>query len=400
MRSIAYITLGLILAFGTGTPVQGRENQGGEIRPAADQMDRYLPALQGKRVALVINQSSQVGGKSLLDTLLARGVNVVAVWVPEHGFRGLAEAGEEIRDGKDARTGIPIFSMYGKSKRPSRKAMKGVDQVVYDLQDVGVRFYTYISTLQYVMEACAQAQIPLLILDRPNPLGYYVDGPVLDTQHRSFVGMQPIPIVYGMTPAEYARMLVGEAAFPGSESLKLDWILCENYDHLSRYYLPVAPSPNLQSMAAIYCYPSLCLFEGTVVSVGRGTDKAFQHWGHPSFKSRTSYGFIPRKREGSSVLPKYVDQMCYGQILALDIGEAEQFVGKQLRLGPLMKAYAWYEDKQGFFNSYFTLLAGTKDLEKQIREGWSEEAIRQSWEPALSKFREMRKTYLLYPDFD
>ncbi len=392
------IIMVLLLVRPLGAQDMGPYN--GEIRTGAEQIDAYLPLIQGKRLALVINQASRVGGKSLLDTLISLGVEVASVWVPEHGFRGEAEAGEWIDDGRDRLTGTPIFSLYGKSRKPSKSFFKGVDMVVYDLQDVGVRFYTYISTLEYVMEACARQEVPLLILDRPNPLGFYVDGPVLDTAHRSFVGRQPIPIVYGMTPAEYARMLVGEQWFEGASSLKWDHIPCQNYDHLSRYYLPVPPSPNLQSMAAVYCYPSLCLFEGTVVSVGRGSDKPFQHWGHPSFKGKTSYGFIPRARAGTQIKPLYVNEMCYGQVLALDIAEAEQFVGRQIRLGPLMKAYSWFEDKDKFFHSYFTLLAGNEELEKQIREGWSEEAIRQSWEPGLEAFRKIRRKYLLYPDFD
>lgn len=390
----------VLLALSGRAVAQDLSQANGEIRTGAEQIEAYLPIIKDKKLALVINQASRVGERSLLDTLLALGLDVRSVWVPEHGFRGEAEAGELIRDGKDAVTGTPILSLYGKSRKPADSYFKGVDMVVYDLQDVGVRFYTYISTLEYVMEACARQGVPLLLLDRPNPLGHYVDGPVLDTAHRSFVGRQPIPIVYGMTPAEYAQMLVGEQWFEGAASLEWTAILCQNYDHLSRYYLPVRPSPNLQSMAAIYCYPSLCLFEGTVISVGRGTDKPFQHWGHPSFKGRTSYGFIPRARSGSSQKPLYMGQMCYGQILALDIAEAERFIGKQIQLGPLMKAYSWYQDKDKFFNHYFTLLAGSEVLEKQIREGWSEEAIRASWEPGLEAFRQLRRQYLLYPDFD
>jgi len=268
------------------------------VTTGAEKMDNYLPLLQGKRVALLINQTSIVGpGKTLLpDTLLKRGVNIVKILAPEHGFRGKAEAGVKVNDEKDTKTGLPVISLYGSSKKPTQQQLQDVDVVIYDIQDVGTRFYTYISTMQYAMEACAAYGKEFIILDRPNPNGFYVDGPVLDKSLKSFVGMQPIPIVYGMTPGEYAKMLVGEKWFEGAEKLNLTVIPCDSYDHTVMYELPVNPSPNLRNMAAIYSYPSLCLFEGTDISVGRGTKYPFQQFGHPSFKTKAIYAQYSRRR--------------------------------------------------------------------------------------------------------
>jgi uncharacterized protein YbbC (DUF1343 family) len=336
----------------------------------------------------------------LLDTLLSLDVKVRKVFVPEHGFRGLAAAGEKIQNEKDKKTGLPIISLYGNNKKPTDKQLKGLDVLIYDLQDVGVRFYTYISTLQYAMEACAENDVQLIVLDRPNPNGFYVDGPVLDTSLRSFVGMQPIPVVYGMTAGEYAKMLVGEKWFPGAEKLDLKVIPCANYDHTTLYELPVPPSPNLRNMTAVYCYPTLCLFEGTVVSVGRGTDKPFQQWGHPLFKGKTGFWFKPVPVWGQKIDPPYAYQECYGQALALSPPDAIRILGYRLRTAWLARGYDWYPEKNKFFNNFFENLAGTRELRKQIEKGIPEAQIQASWMPGINEFKKTRKKYLLYADFE
>lgn len=370
-----------------------------EAIPGAWQVDSYLPMLKGKKVALLINQTSRVGDSLLLDTLLKRNVKIVKIFVPEHGFRGFAEAGEKVDNSKDEKTGLPIISLYGKTKKPTKEHLSNVEVLIYDLQDVGVRFYTYISTLQYAMEACAEYGKKLIILDRPNPNGNYIDGPVLDTSLRSFVGMQPVPIVYGMTAGEYAKMLVGENWFKGADKLKMEIIPCKNYDHNSWYTLPVPPSPNLRTQAAVYCYPSLCLFEGTVVSVGRGTAYPFQQWGHPDFMGKTVYNFMPRTPLGGPE-PLYAFRNCYGQIAAANEDEAKTILRKSIRLFWLTRAYGWYPYKEKFFNSFFEKLAGTKELRKQVEKGMEEAEIKATWQPGITAFKQIRKKYLLYTDFE
>ncbi len=370
-----------------------------EVVPGAWQVDSYLPMLKGKRVGLLINQTSRVRDSFLLDTLIKRNVKVVKIFVPEHGFRGFAEAGEKVNNSVDEKTGLPIVSLYGKSKKPSKANLADVDILVYDLQDVGVRFYTYISTLQYAMEACAENGKKFIVLDRPNPNGNYVDGPVLDTALRSFVGMQPIPIVYGMTVGEYAKMLVGEHWFNGADKLNMEVVSCKNYDHNTLYNVTVSPSPNLKNMAAIYCYPSLCLFEGTVVSVGRGTATPFQQWGHPDFMGKTVYNFMPRTPLGGAE-PLYAYRNCYGQIAAMDANEAKIILRKSIRLFWLTRAYEWYPYKEKFFNDFFEKLAGTKELRKQVEKGMDEFAIRATWQDDIVAFKKIRKKYLLYADFE
>lgn len=373
------------------------------IITAAERMDKYLPMLEGKRVALLINQTSVVGpGNTLLpDTLLKRGVKVVKILAPEHGFRGKAEAGEKVSDEKDVKTGLPVISLYGNTKKPTQEHLKDVDVVIYDIQDVGARFYTYISTLQYAMEACAQYGKEFIILDRPNPNGHFVDGPVLDKSLKSFVGMQPIPIVYGMTPGEYAKMLIGEKWMDHADSAKLNVIPCDTYDHTMLYELPVNPSPNLRTMAAVYAYPSLCLFEGTDVSVGRGTKLPFQHFGHPSFKGKTMYGFMPNiARNGPD--PLHAAKTCYGMMVAMNTEDAMVTVAGRVKIFFLLKAYQWTEpaDRPKFFNSFFDNLAGDKELKKQIQQGWTEEAIKATWQKDIDAFKKIRKKYLLYKDFE
>lgn len=366
----------------------------------AARFQEYLPLLKGKRVALIINQTSLVNRTSLLDTLLAQNIEIVKVFTPEHGFRGAAGAGEKVDNEVDKKTGLPIVSLYGSSKKPKKADLNNVDILIYDLQDVGTRFYTYISTMQYAMEACAEYGKEFIVLDRPNPNGHYVDGPVLDMSLKSFVGMQPIPIVYGMTAGEYAKMLVGENWFDGSEKVKLTVIPCENYDHTVLYHLPVSPSPNLRTMAAIYSYPSLCFFEGTVVSVGRGTSMPFQQFGHPAFKNRTVYSFMPSIPFGKGPSPKLAGETCYGQVVAMNDEEGLMINGKGIKLIWLVKAYDWYPEKDKFFNSFFEKLAGTKELRKQIESGTSIVDIKKSWQKDLDVFKKIRKKYLLYKDFE
>ncbi|HRO43312.1 MAG TPA: DUF1343 domain-containing protein [Flavipsychrobacter sp.] len=387
-------------AFATAQTTHYEKKQKEEkIIPAAALMNDYLPMLEGKKVALLINQTATVGERLLLDTLLSRKVNVVKVFVPEHGFRGTADAGAHVKNAIDDKTGLPIISLYGDNKKPKKEQLKDVDVVVYDLQDVGVRFYTYISSLEYMMEACADAGKQLIVLDRPNPNGHYVDGPVLEKQHKSFVGMQRIPVVYGMTVGEYANMLVGEEWIANAKKLDLKVVPCKGYDHNKRYNLPVPPSPNLKTMASIYLYPALCFFEGTVVSVGRGTDKPFQQWGHPDFKGKSEYSFIPNSTTGASK-PMYEGKTSYGKLVATDASKAFEIVDGKLKLDAIVEAYKWYPDKTKFFNNFFEKLAGTNKLREMIEKGMSAEDIRATWQPDVAAFKQIRKKYLLYKDFE
>lgn len=367
------------------------------IRPAAADTRSYIDLLKGKRVALVINQTSEYRGISLLDMVLAQGVMVKRIFTPEHGFRGSADAGAHVDNEVDKTTGLPVISLYGANKKPKAEYLADIDVLVYDLQDVGVRFYTYISTLEYCMEACSEAGIRLVVLDRPNPNGFYVDGPVLQKEHRSFVGMQPIPIVYGMTAGEYARMLAGEKWVAGAEKLQLDVVKCLNYTHAKRYKLPIAPSPNLRTMEAIYAYPSVCLFEGTAISVGRGTDKPFLQYGCPEFESSYKYSFTPRSGPGAQK-PPYEGKKCFGELLADRAQDELEEEDGQLQLKWLIKAYGYYPTKEKFFTSFFTKLSGTTVLEEQIKKSTSEKEIRRTWRKELDTFLRIRKKYLLYRD--
>jgi uncharacterized protein YbbC (DUF1343 family) len=366
------------------------------IVPGAERMDRYIHVLEGKRVAVFANQTSTVGITHLVDTLLAQGIRVVRIFSPEHGFRGNADAGEEVTGGRDSATGLEVVSLYGNHLKPSSADLEGVDILVFDIQDVGVRWYTYISSLQYYLEAAMENGKPLILLDRPNPNGFYVDGPILDPAFRSFVGMQAIPVVYGMTLGEYADMLLGEkwvAASP-KPGFRLVVIPCAGYTHKSRYRLPVKPSPNLPDMQSVYLYPSLCLFEGTPVSVGRGTSIPFQCFGHPSFPQE-GYRFTPRSVPGAKNPPRK-DQVCYGRDLSgLVLPDALE---GRFQLRWLLEAYRWFPDKGGFFNPFFDKLAGSDKLAAQIKAGLTEADIRQSWEPGIKRFRAIRAKYLLYPD--
>ncbi|MBN9381394.1 MAG: DUF1343 domain-containing protein [Chitinophagaceae bacterium] len=371
------------------------------ILTGADQLSRYLPLLKDANIAVFANQTAMIGKTHLVDTLLKAGVHISKIFSPEHGFRGDADAGEHVGSSTDPKTGIPIVSLYGSKRKPSAEDLAGVDVMLFDIQDVGVRFYTYISSLQEYIESAVTNHRPLIILDRPNPNGSYVDGPVLDKKFRSFVGMQPIPIVYGMTLGEYAGMLVGEqwldsTANTGLKDLRLTIITCKNYTHHSRYDLPIKPSPNLPNAQAVALYPSLCLFEGTVVSLGRGTDKPFQQFGNPSFP-KDLYHFTPISLPGAKN-PPLLNQTCYGYDLSkIDVAKT---TGNKFSLQWLIKAYQLSSDKDHFFLSggFFNKLAGNDVLQQQLKDGRTEKEIRKSWEPALSRFKDIRKKYLLYAE--
>jgi len=385
------------------------------IIPGAERMEIYLPLLKGKSVAVFANQTSLVKNSHLVDTLLKCGIKVVKIFGPEHGFRGEADAGEKLGNTNDKKTGIPVISLYGNHKKPTAEDLLGVDMLIFDIQDVGVRFYTFISSLEYYLEASLENHIPLLILDRPNPNGFYVDGPVLDKKFKSFVGMQPIPVVYGMTVGEYALMLAGEkwlstlanAAYinqPASKDrqkriLQLKIIPCKNYDHNSKYVLPVAPSPNLKSMQAIYLYPSTCFFEGTLLSEGRGTEAPFQIFGHPSLPNNL-YSFIPKPTAGAKN-SKCFYQKCYGWYKAGSNEAVLQDLNNTIQIKYMLDAYQLFPGKDSFFlkNNFFNQLAGTDLLMAQIKQEVNENDIRKSWKPLVDSFKKIRKKYLLYKDF-
>ncbi|MFY7860989.1 MAG: exo-beta-N-acetylmuramidase NamZ domain-containing protein [Chitinophagales bacterium] len=367
-----------------------------DIIPGAYQTQNYLPKLSGKRVGVVCNHSSIVGESHLIDLLIEKKQKVNMIFAPEHGFRGTADAGAHIKSGLDPKTGIPIRSLYGSNKKPKKDDLKDIDIVVFDIQDVGTRFYTYISTLQYVMEACADFQIPVIVLDRPNPNGHYVDGPVLDRRFSSFVGMQPIPIVYGMTIGEYAKMLEGEKWLQTKGKIKLTVVTCQNYSHKSVVKFSVPPSPNLKSSQAIALYPSLCWFEGTDVSVGRGTDKPFELYGSPMIMNSNTYSFIPKSMPGATS-PLFMDKICYGEDLSKITPEPK------VELKWLIRAHQnWNDKKAAFFlkNLFFDKLAGSDQLRKQIIAKVSENTIRKSWTKDINAFKSIRKKYLLYKDFE
>lgn len=364
----------------------------------AEQMDSVLPLISGKKIAVVANQTSLVNGVHLVDTLIALGVAVQKVFALEHGFRGEVQAGEHIKSGKDPKTGVPIVSLYGNNKKPKAEVLKDVDLIIFDIQDVGARFYTYISSLHYIMESAAENGKTVLVLDRPNPNGFYVDGPVLNMEHKSFVGMHPVPIVHGMTVAEYAQMINGEGWLAGGVQCDLKVVLCSNYDHSVLYELPVKPSPNLVNQAAIYLYPSLCLFEGTFVSVGRGTDFPFQVIGMPDYSPGT-FRFTPRS-VAAAKKPPHMDIECKGY----DLRDSANNVLKTrcINLNWLLTMYTNCPDKKNFFENdgMFTLLAGGKVLREQMETGMGEAEIRKSWEKELTFFKTIRKKYLLYKDFE
>ena len=357
-----------------------------QIIVGAERTNLYFPLLKNKNVALVGNQTSTINNTHLVDSLINSNIDVKKIFCPEHGFRGEADAGEKIQNSIDVKTGIPIVSLYGKMKKPTKKQLDGINIMIFDIQDVGVRFYTYISTLNYIMEACANANIKLIILDRPNPNAHYIDGPVLEKEFTSFVGMHPVPIVYGMTIGEYAKMINGERWI--EKPCDLTVVKMKNYNHNKGYSLPVKPSPNLPNTKSINLYPSLCLFEGTNISVGRGTEYPFQQYGAPYLEE--SYSFIPKSRKGSKY-PKYENIECFGNDLRFN----DQYL-TSINLDWIIDCYNRCPKKEKFFNNFFDKLAGTKKLRKQIINGDSKTKIKDSWRSDIEKFKQIREKYLLY----
>ncbi|KAF2341043.1 exo-beta-N-acetylmuramidase NamZ family protein [Flavobacterium tistrianum] len=359
------------------------------IKTGADNYEKYLPLLKDKKVGIVTNQTGILSNKThVVDFLLEKKIAVQTIFAPEHGFRGTADAGEHVVDGKDPKTGLPIISLYGDNKKPKPAQLSGIDVMIFDLQDVGARFYTYISSLHYVMEACAENNVPLIVFDRPNPNGSIVDGPLLEKEFTSFVGMHPIPLLHGMTIGEYAQMINGEKWLKDGAQCKLTVIPCVDYSRTMPYSLLVKPSPNLPNDQSINLYASLCLFEGTNVSMGRGTEKQFQIYGSP-YLTKTNFSFTPKPNFGAKD-PLYNGKECFGE----DLTAYPKL--KQLELKWLIKAYQNTSDKTKFFNAFFTKLAGTKKLQQQIESGVSEKVIRQSWQKDLEAFKKMRTKYLIY----
>lgn len=380
-------------------PLKLQDKTSADLKVGAQQTAVYFQLLKGKSVAFVGNQTSVIGKTHLVDTLLSMKINLKKIFFPEHGFRGNEDAGEHLRTYKDRKTGLTCISLYGKeNKKPKGDDLKDVEVVIFDIQDVGSRFYTFISTLHYVMEACAENKKQLIVLDRPNPNGYYIDGPVLDMKFTSFTGMHPVPIVHGMTIGEYARMINGEKWLANGAQCNLTVIPVEKYTHNDLYQIPIKPSPNLPNMSSIYMYPSMCLFEGTLVSVGRGTDKPFQQFGYPQLVGGNIM-FTPRSIKGASENPLYNGQPCHGFDVST-YGEVYVKYSKKVYLFWILNLYNTSTVKDKFFNNYFNLLAGNDILQKQIKEGKTEEDIRKTWEPGLIQFKEIRRKYLIYQDFE
>ena len=398
------------------------------ILPAANQLLQYLPMLKGKRVGIFANHTATIGTTHLVDTLQKLGIKITKAFGPEHGFRGTADAGEKVDNYIDKATGIPVISLYGKKRKPSEADLQDVDVMLFDIQDVGTRFYTFISSLQEFIESAIEFDKPLIILDRPNPNGFYVDGPVLDSNYKSFVGMQPIPTVYGMTMGEYANMLIGEKMLDlkfmhkkdhinslgevlgfkkEHNNFKLIVIKCKNYTHKSKYVLPIKPSPNLPDMASVYWYTSNCLFEGTILSEGRGTEHPFCIFGHPSLPD-TLFAFTPVSKDGATN-PKLNARLCFGWNVFGTNNQVLQQINHQIQLKYLLEAYRLFPTKDSFFiapkskkptDYFFNKLAGNSELMAQIKAGKSEAEIRKSWQPKLDAFKIIRKKYLLYEDFE
>ncbi len=373
------------------------QNITAQVITGAEQLPKYLPMLKGKKVGMVVNQTSQINGVHLVDTLKKLKVNITSIFAPEHGFRGDHSAGAKVKSNIDVKTGLPVISLYGKQYKPTPEVMKTLDIVVFDIQDVGARFYTYISTLHYVMEACAEHKKTLIVLDRPNPNGFYVDGPVLDLKFKSFVGMHPVPVVHGLTVGEYAQMINGEQWLKDSIQCKLVVIKMKGYNHETKYKLPVKPSPNLPTLESIALYPSLCFFEGTNYSLGRGTDKPFECVGKPGI-THGDYYFTPKSIKGVADAPPHENKKCRGYLLT-DYARYVFPLNSRLNLSWLMEMYQKDTAQQNFFNSFFNKLAGNDELQQQIKAGKTEAEIRASWQPALNVYMEIRRKYLLYSDF-
>lgn len=403
IKNTALLFVMIVLSCGNSSPYQNKT----PLTLAANQLELYLPLLKNKRVGIVANQTSVIfkngsglglnGGlikndnTHLVDSLIKRDVSVVKVFAPEHGYRGRADAGEYVKGGVDLKTGLPIVSLYGENRKPNPNALEDLDVVVFDIQDVGTRFYTFVSTLHYMMEGCAALDIPLIVLDRPSPNGHYVDGPVLDLNYKSFVGMHAVPITHGMTLGEFAKMINGEHWLEDDLNCDLTVIPVANYNRKDAYMLPIPPSPNLPNQKAINLYPSLCLFEGTQVSVGRGTENQFQIFGSPFLGDENySFQFIPKPNFGAKN-PKHNAKTCYGKDL-----KNVDFLN-EINLNWLIEAYENTTDKSSFFNSFFTKLAGQTNLQQQIEKGWSALEIKKSWQKDLEQFKILRANYLLYP---
>lgn len=394
MRNIIRYAIALLLAFGFVTSVNSQSLRfipKEQYVCGAQDTDNYLHLLEGKRVGVVANQTSLIGETHLVDSLVALGVNVKRIFCPEHGFRGAADAGAKVTGGRDEKTGIEIASLYGKTKKPTDEMLKDIDIMLFYLQDVGVRFYTYISTLSYVMEACAEHDIRVVVLDCPNPNGFYIDGPVLKLENKSFVGMHPVPVVYGMTIGEYGKMVNGEGWLKSGVHCELTVVGVPGYERNAIYELPVKPSPNLPNWESVYLYPSLCFFEGTIVSVGRGTDSPFQVFGHPDM--RGEYAFTPESKSGASK-PLYEGKLCRGFNLT-DFAHDYAINPCELQLDWLIDAYHQLKDK-GFFNNYFVKLSGDSQFQRDMENERSADEIRASWSDDIEEFKEIRKKYLIY----
>lgn len=389
MKKIAIAFPGIVLII---TLMSMRQVQKAPI-PGAEQLSQYKELITGKAIAVVANQTSMVGSKHLVDLLIEDGIDIRMIFAPEHGFRDLADAGEKIQDGKDVKTGIRIVSLYGKQNKPTAADLEGVEVVIFDIQDVGTRFYTYITTLHYIVEACAENGVRCIVLDRPNPNGYYFDGNILDTAYRSFVGIDPVPIVHGMTVGEYASMINGEGWLKGGVKCDLKVIRCKNYNHKTLYELPVRPSPNLPNQTSVYLYPSICFFEGTRISVGRGTSFPFQVYGSPVMPDR-GFSFTPQSVPGAKN-PPFLNKKCFGSDLQNAIKDG-LVPSPGINLEWVIKAYNDYPEKEKFFTSYFDVLAGGPVLRDQIIKGMSSEEIRATWKKGLSEFSLIRSKYLLY----
>lgn len=399
------------------------QNTQTSVLPAAYRTSVYVPMLKGKRVAVFANHTATIGNTHLVDSLVKLGIKITKAFGPEHGFRGTADAGEKIDNYNDPATGIPVISLYGKKRRPSAEDLADVDIMLFDIQDVGVRYYTFISSLQEYMEAAFENKKPLIILDRPNPNGFYVDGPILDTAYKSFIGMQPIPVVYGMTIAEYAMMIAGEQWLSKEANKQYEFyqrahnsadtpfhfqvIKCANYTHKSLYNLPVKPSPNLPDMAAVYWYGSTCYFEGTVLSEGRGTEHPFSIFGHPTLPN-TLYAFTPISRDGAKE-PKLKNQLSYGWNIWDNPSKVLASLKTGIRIDYLVEAYRLFPQKDSFFlrpksgkptDYFFNKLAGSNQLMEQLKAGKTATDIKASWQPGITAFKKIRKKYLLYPDFE
>ena len=384
-------------------PTTGKTTTTVKLKTGAEQTEIYLPLLKGKRVAILANQTSMIGNQTTVDSLLKRGVNFVKIFGPEHGFRGNASAGIDVNDDIDEKTGIKAISLYGKHNTPTKEELADVDVVIFDVQDVGVRFYTYINTLQHLMEACAVNNKEVMIFDRPNPNGFYIDGPILDAKHKSGIGLQPIPIVHGLTVGEYAHMLNGQGWLKDKAICKITVIKNANYTHEMPYILPVKPSPNLNTAQSILLYPTTCLFEGIYLNHGRGTQFPFTVLGAPYLKGKYSFSFTPTGIKGMAETPLFMDEVCYG----LDLRNYDTSIfrkTKQINIGWVIELYKASPHKENFFKSSLSKqmgtiekLIGVSNFRQQIIDGKSEKEIRATWEPGLSKYKQMRKKYLLYP---